>query len=224
MTSTEAGGPSSGGEPPEGREIDLGGPRELPHTRLSRPLDRAVARVGDVTSWLWGILVLVIVLNVTMRYLFAEGRIELEELQWHLYAVGFLIGLSYCVVGDAHVRVDVFHTGFSLRAKAWVELVGILCFLLPFIVLVLYYAVPFVERSWALQEVSDAPSGLPFCLSLGQTAELCLPMRWHIKAFLVIGFALLLVATLARLSRVTSYLFRFPRPLRETPPPPPASG
>ena len=217
MTSSDTGDPPSGGPPASGREVDLSGPRELPHTRLSQPLDRAVAKIGDITSWLWGILVLVIVINVTMRYLFAQGRIELEELQWHLYAVGFLIGLSYCVVSDSHVRVDVFHTGFSLRKKAWVELFGILLFLLPFILLVLYYAVPFVDRSRELQEVSDAPSGLPLCLPLGEAAELCLPMRWHIKLFLVVGFVLLLTATVARLSRVTSYLFRFPRPLGGAP-------
>ncbi len=224
MTPTDTDEPTPGDRPPMGHEIDLGGPKELPHTRLSRPFDRVVTKVGDWTSWLWGILVLVIVLNVTMRYLFAEGRVELEELQWHLYAVGFLVGLSYCVVSDTHVRVDVFHTGFSLKAKAWVELFGILLFLLPFIILVLYFGVPFVERSRELQEISDAPGGLPFCMALGETAELCLPMRWHIKLFLVIGFALLLAATVARLSRVTSFLFGYPRALRASPPDSAARG
>ena len=218
MTPADTDGPSPDDRPPSSYEVDLRGPRELPHTRLSRPFDRAVTKIGDWVSWLWGILVLVIVFNVTMRYLFAEGRIELEELQWHLYAIGFLVGLSYCVVADSHVRVDVFHTGFSLKAKTWVELFGILLFLLPFIVLVLYYAVPFVERSRELQEISDAPGGLPFCLSLGETSELCLPMRWHIKLFLVVGFVLLLAATIARLSRVTSFLFGFPRALSQSPP------
>lgn len=212
MTSAEGGGPPpTEGPPPDRREIDLTGPRELPRTRLSLGLDWFVSKVGDVTSWLWVILVLVIVLNVTLRYLFAEGRVELEELQWHLYAVGFLIGLSYCVVQDAHVRVDILYMSFNLRTKAWLELFGILFFLLPFTILVVYYAVPFIERSRDLQEISDAPGGLPFCLALGEDSELCLPMRWHIKLFLLIGFGLLLMATVARLSRVTSHLFGFPR-------------
>ena len=113
--------------------------------------------------------------------------------------MGFLVGLSYCVVSDTHVRVDVLHTGFSLRKKAWIELFGILFFLLPFIILVVNYAVPFVIRSWEMGEISDAPGGLPY--------------RWAIKSFLFFGFVLLLVAAVARLSRVTSLLFRFPRPL-----------
>ena len=188
-----------GGTSSASREDDISGERELPRTSLSVLLDRGVAKVGDVVSWLWLLLVGIIVVNVTMRYLFGEGRIEFEELQWHLYAVGFLIGLSYCVVSDTHVRVDVLHAGFPLRKKAWIELFGILLFLLPFIVLVVHYAVPFVLRSWEVGEISDAPGGLPY--------------RWAIKSFLFFGFVLLLVAAVARLSRVTSYLFRFPRRL-----------
>ncbi len=188
-----------GGATSASREYDISGARELPRTHLSILLDRGVEKVGDIVSWLWLILVGIIVVNVTMRYLFGEGRIEFEELQWHFYAVGFLVGLSYCVVSDTHVRVDVLHTGFSLRKKAWIELFGILFFLLPFIILVVNYAVPFVIRSWEMNEISDAPGGLPY--------------RWAIKSFLFFGFVLLLVAAVARLSRVTALLFRFPRPL-----------
>ncbi|MFP6605583.1 MAG: C4-dicarboxylate ABC transporter permease, partial [Myxococcota bacterium] len=75
----------------------------LPETRLSRGLDRLVRRVGDAASWLWLVLLGVVVLNVVLRYLFGEGRIEFEEIQWHLYATGFLIALGYAVESDDHV-------------------------------------------------------------------------------------------------------------------------
>ena len=66
----------------------------LPHTRLSLLISRSLQRLAAVLSWIWLALVGVIVLNVTMRYLFGEGRVEFEEIQWHLYAIGFLFGLS----------------------------------------------------------------------------------------------------------------------------------
>jgi len=165
----------------------------LPETGLSRRIDALLRAVGSAMSWSWVLLMLVIIGNVLMRYLFDEGRIEFEELQWHLYAIGWLFGLSYCFAADDHVRVDLFHERFSLRVQGWVELLGILCLLLPFLTLVLWFAIPFIEYSWQLGEVSEAPGGLPF--------------RWLIKAVLFAGFALLVLATLSRLSRVCALLF-----------------
>lgn len=77
--------------------------------------------------------------------------------------------------------------------QAWIELYGIFLFLLPFIALVLIHSIPFVASSFALSEISPSPGGLPF--------------RWLIKAFMPIGFALLLLAVISRLIRVWTYLF-----------------
>ena len=128
----------------------------LPETRLSRGLDRLVRRVGDAASWLWLVLLGVVVLNVVLRYLFGEGRIEFEEIQWHLYATGFLIALGYTVESDDHVRVDFLRDRFSPRLRAWFEFYGILILLLPFVALVLVYTVPFIAHSFAQGEVSAA--------------------------------------------------------------------
>ena len=165
----------------------------LPHTPLSQKIDLWVGRVGRGVSYIWAVLLAVIVINVLMRYAFSEGRIELEELQWHLYSVGFLLGLSYAYQEDAHIRVDVLHERFQPTTKAWIELYGILLFLLPFIALILIFAVPFVSASFALAEVSPSPGGLPY--------------RWLIKAALPIGFGLLLLSVLSRLVRIWSFLF-----------------
>jgi TRAP-type mannitol/chloroaromatic compound transport system permease small subunit len=105
-----------------------------------------------------------------------------------------LLGLAYAYQADAHIRVDVLHERLSERAQAWIELYGILLFLLPFIILILIFSVPFVLVSVQLNEVSQAPGGLPF--------------RWLIKAALPVGFSLLLLAAISRLSRVWSFLFQ----------------
>jgi TRAP-type mannitol/chloroaromatic compound transport system permease small subunit len=165
----------------------------LPQTALSRLIDPFIVHVGRAVSWTWLLLLLVIVGNVLSRYLFGEGRIELEEIQWHLYSLGFLLGLSYAFQADAHIRVDVVSERLPLRWRAWLELYGMLLALLPFIVLMLWYGLPFVVSSWAVSEVSQAPGGLPY--------------RWAIKAVLPLGFFLLLLAMLSRFSRVWQFLF-----------------
>lgn len=172
---------------------------ELPDTKLSLLIDNFVLRIGGFVSWGWIVLMMVIVTNVTLRYLFGEGRIEFEEIQWHIYAVGFMVGLSYCMEADDHVRVDVLHDRFSLKAQAWVEIFGLMFLLFPFIILVLIYAIPFVESSYAINEVSDAPAGLPY--------------RWAIKSALIIGFGLLGLATFARLLKATALVLGFPKAL-----------
>ncbi|MEM7542740.1 MAG: TRAP transporter small permease subunit [Pseudomonadota bacterium] len=165
---------------------------KLPHTALSRGLEAPLNWLGQTASWLWPLLMLVIVGNVILRYFFGEGRIELEELQWHLYAAGFLLALSYADIHDSHIRVDVLHERCPPRIQAWIELYGTLLLVLPFLSLVLYFSGPFVVASWSLGEVSQSPGGLPY--------------RWLIKGVLPLGFALLLLATIARLSRLWSYL------------------
>jgi TRAP-type mannitol/chloroaromatic compound transport system permease small subunit len=166
---------------------------ELPATNLSRRIDPLLTKVGESISWLWLILLLIIVGNVITRHVFGEGYIELEEIQWHIYSAGFLLGLSYAFQADAHIRVDVVLDLLRPRLRAWLELYGLLLALLPFIVLVLWYSVPFVQLSWNLSEVSQAPGGLPY--------------RWLIKAVLPLGFLLLLLAWFSRLTRVWCYLF-----------------
>lgn len=177
---------------PAGSSVAL----KLPQTRLSRAVDPWLVRIGHWSSWLWLALVVIIVVNVILRYAFGEGRIEFEEIQWHIYATGFLLGLGYALQADAHIRVDVLHERFPPTLKAWIELYGLLLLVLPFIAVVLIYSLPFVRASFEFGEVSASPGGLPY--------------RWAIKAVLPAGFALLLLAALSRLSRVWTFLFLDP--------------
>ncbi len=168
----------------------------LPHTRTSLAVRRWLGALKRAVSWLWVALIAVVVVNVALRYLFGDGHVEFEELQWHLYAVGFLLGLGACLDSDDHVRVDVLRARFSLRTEAWIEFYGLLLLFLPFVVLVLWFAIPFVAYAYQSGEVSDAPGGLPY--------------RWVIKAAIPVGMLLLLMAGWARLSRVWACLFRSP--------------
>jgi TRAP-type mannitol/chloroaromatic compound transport system permease small subunit len=171
----------------------------LPHTLLSAAISRVFKSLAAVLSWVWLLLIVVVVLNVTMRYLFDAGRIEFEEIQWHLYAIGFLIGLTTCMNTDSHIRVGVFHDNMHPRRQAWIELYGLLLLFFPFVSMVLWFSVPFIQYSYQISEISDAPGGLPF--------------RWAIKSVLAVAMALLLIAGFSRLLRVSCYLFGHPRPV-----------
>jgi TRAP-type mannitol/chloroaromatic compound transport system permease small subunit len=173
---------------------------ELPETGFSRRIDPLVRGVGKVSSYIWVVLVAVITVNVLLRYVAGKGLIEFEEGQWHLYAIAFLLALAWAVEADDHVRIDVISDRFAFRTKCWIELVGIVLALLPFLVLVVWYSFPFIAYSFRVGEISEAPGGLPY--------------RWAIKSFLLIGFVMLALAALSRLTRVAAALFtrRAPQP------------
>lgn len=164
----------------------------LPKTMLSAVIDRIIEFFGEVANWLWTVLMLVIVYQVVLRYAFAKGSIMLEEMQWHLYAVGFLLGLAVTEIRERHVRIDVLAELLPQRVRLWIEFVGLTCLLLTFVAVMLYYAVPFVIASFELHEQSAAPDGLPY--------------RWVLKSFIITGFVLLGLAAVSRVSRVLAAL------------------
>ncbi|MDV7339354.1 TRAP transporter small permease subunit [Terasakiella sp. A23] len=157
------------------------------HVPLPDAIDKFIRYVGNVVCGVNGLLVLAIIGNVALRYGFSNGQIWLEELQWHLYGAGVMMGLSYAQVNDSHIRVDIFHARFSDRTKRIIEIIGILLFILPFIWVVFYHSLDFVADAWRTGERSDAPLGLPF--------------RWAIKAVIPLSFGLLGLAILSRLYR-----------------------
>ena len=148
-------------------------------------IDRFILGVGSILSWGAVILVAIIILQVVLRYGFRSGFVVLEELQWHLYAIGVMFGLSFAQVKDSHIRVDLLHSMFSERTKRIVEILGILLLLLPFCWVVFYNSLDFFYDSWRVSERSDAPLGL--CC------------RWGIKAVIPISIGMLGLAALSRL-------------------------
>jgi len=164
----------------------------LPETRLSRVLDGIVRTVGEWSSWIWTILMLLIVIQVIQRYVIGLGSIQMEETQWHLYAIGFMLGLGFAELRERHVRIDVFAEMFPLRLRYWIEIVGLVVFLLPFCVFVIWWSIPYVIESWQVGEVSAAPGGLPF--------------RYLLKGVITIAFVLLAMTGVSRLSRVVAAL------------------
>lgn len=174
---------------PDKRQPPLG---QTPLHRNS--IDRIILAIGRTASWLTAVLMVLILVQVVLRYLFKTSFVSLEELQWHLYAVIIMLGLSFAYVKDSHIRLDIFHARFSKPAKDRVEILGILFLLWPMILVFFLHSLPFVAESFRIGERSDAPMGL--CC------------RWAIKAVIPVGFGLLFLGSLSRLIRVVFSVLR----------------
>ena len=129
--------------------------------RTARLIEWMTVRIGRWGSLLLPVLMIVIVLNVAVRYGLGLGLVELEEIQWHLNALVVLACLAYAYKADAHVRVDVLRGGFSPRRRAIVELLGIGLLLLPFAIGICWFAWGSFTYSLSIGERSPMPSGLP---------------------------------------------------------------
>lgn len=124
-------------------------------------IDRLVDAVGRAAAWLNVGMVAATCVVVTLRYAFDTGAIFLQESVVYLHGFGFLLGLSYALKHDAHVRVDVFYSRFRPGVRAAVNLVGHLLLLMPLAVVVVFTSWGYVAESWAVLEGSPEVGGIP---------------------------------------------------------------
>ena len=156
---------------------------------LINAIDTLNEAIGRAASWLVLAMVLLICYDVAMRYFFHQGSVALQELEWHLFALIFLLGSAYTLKYDNHVRVDILYQSqyLSNEHRALINIFGILFFLLPFCVLILITTWPFVENAYYYLEGSPDPGGLPY--------------RYLLKGSILVAFTLLILQGLAELLR-----------------------
>jgi TRAP-type mannitol/chloroaromatic compound transport system permease small subunit len=139
--------------------------------------------VGRAVSWTTLLLVLVTFADVVMRYFFNTSFVFTQELEWHIFAFIFLMGAGYTLKNDGHVRVEVFFGRLSPKGKAWINLVGVLFFLIPTCLLFIKTSLPFVLESYHVMEGSPDPGGIPY--------------RYILKSCIPAGYALILLQGLS---------------------------
>ena len=147
--------------------------------KLSHWIDSLNLWVGRVVAWSTALVVVVVFVDVVMRYAFNTSFVFTQELEWHLFAFIFLMGAGYTLLKDGHVRVDIFYQRLSPKAKAWIDLVGVFLFLIPGCYLIIATSIPFVQNAWAVNEGSPDPGGIPY--------------RFLLKACIPAGFILVLL-------------------------------
>lgn len=117
---------------------------------------------GRAVSWLTLVMVLVTFAVVVLRYQFQVGWIAMQESITYMHALVFMLGAAFTLKREGHVRVDIFYRRFGARARAWVDLLGTLLFLMPVFVFLLWVSWDYVLFSWSLREGSQEAGGLPF--------------------------------------------------------------
>lgn len=147
--------------------------------------DRVSKYAGLIASFLVLALSLLVAYDATMRYLFSAGSIALQEIEWYLFDIIFLLGLSYALKHDKHVRVDIFFERYSQQTRAIVQILSMLLLVIPFSLIFLNDALDMTSQSYLQHEVSSDPGGLSH--------------RWLIKAMLALGFVLLLVQAVSEI-------------------------
>lgn len=129
--------------------------------RISNRIDAISERTGQLAAWLVPLMVVIIGYDITMRYLFRIGSVALQELEWHLFALVFLLGAAYTLKHDGHVRVDIFYRKWGRRRRAWVDFLGGLLLLMPVCIFIAWSSWAYVLSSWSYLEGSPEAGGLP---------------------------------------------------------------
>lgn len=118
-------------------------------------------RMGRFTGWLMFILVLLVTLDVLFRWLFNTGYVAVQELEWWLFSIIFLLGAGYTFLHDGHVRVDIVYSRLSKKWQHIIDLGGAFIFLFPMCTLVIWSSHKFIVASWGFKEGTADPGGLP---------------------------------------------------------------
>ncbi len=173
---------------------------------LSRVIDAVNEKLGWIADWLVLASCLISAANAFSRYAFSISSNAWLEIQWYMFGALVLLGASYTLKRNEHVRVDIVYSNISTRRQIWIDLIGGILFLLPATLILTYLSWPVFYNSWALGEISSNAGGL---------------VRWPIKLFLPVGFALLSLQGISelikRIAMLTGHMkadLHYERPLQ----------
>ena len=158
---------------------------------LSRAIDGMTERVGRLVYWLVLIVVLISAANAVVRKLFNYSSNSYLEIQWYLFSVIFLFGAGYTLLRNEHVRIDIIAGRLSARTQNWIDVIGIVFFLFPMSIIIMWLSWPLFVDSYVRHEVSTNAGGLTI---------------WPARLMVPVGFALLIVQGLSELIKRIAFL------------------
>lgn len=159
--------------------------------QLSRAIDKMSEFIGRWVGWLVLAAALVSALNASVRKIFNTSSNAFLEIQWYLFAAVFLLAAGYTLMRQEHVKIDVVSGRFSKRTQIWIDIVGLCCFLFPFVIMIIKLAMPLVTNAFVTGEVSSNAGGL---------------IRWPVFALLPLGLALLGLQGISELIKRIAFL------------------
>ena len=160
--------------------------------KVVEQIDRLNEKLGRWCSWLTLGLVILVCIDVVIRYVFSDSSAWIMELEWHIFSLIFLLGAAYALKNDRHVRVDLFYAKFNPKDKALVNLIGHLFFLIPWCCIIIVYSFEYALTAYQIGETSPDPGGLParyiikFSITLGITLLLFQAIGEVIRAYLAL--------------------------------------
>ncbi|MCC6608762.1 MAG: TRAP transporter small permease subunit [Burkholderiales bacterium] len=162
-----------------------------PLLALARAIDFVNERIGRLVYW--GVLVMVLVsaANATSRYALSMASNAWLELQWYLFSAVFLLCSGYTLLHNEHIRIDVVSGRLSRRTQIWIDVFGLLFFLLPMSVFIMWLSWPIFMNAWTTGEISGNAGGL---------------VRWPARLLVPVGFFLLSAQGLSELIKRIAYL------------------
>jgi len=158
---------------------------------LSRVIDAVNEKLGWIADWLVLLSCLISAGNAFSRYAFSISSNAWLEIQWYMFGALVLLGASYTLKKNEHVRVDIVYSNISTRRQIWIDILGGILFMMPATLILAYLSWPVFYNSWALGEISSNAGGL---------------VRWPIKIFLPVGFALLTLQGVAEIIKRVAWL------------------
>ena len=159
--------------------------------KLSRQIDALTERIGKTAIWLVLIVVLVSAGNAVMRYTINYSSNALLEIQWYLFGLIFLPCAGYALLCNAHVRIDLISGRLSRRAQTWIDILGILFFLMPMAVAIMVLSWPVFVHAFVSSEMSNSAGGL---------------IVWPARLMIPAGFLLLILQALSELIKRFGFL------------------
>lgn len=147
--------------------------------KISGWIDRVSDTIGKAMGWVLVLLTLDVALNALGRWIFNFGDPKIDESQWWLFSIIFLLAAGYALLYNDHVRVDIIYSLLPKKHQAWIDLLCTLLFLFPWSLLVILTSRRFIIASWEMREASADPGGLP--------------AYYVLKAMIPIGFALMML-------------------------------
>ena len=159
--------------------------------KLSGLIDAISERIGRVVMWLILVTVLLSAGNAIARKAFRMSSNALFDLQWYLYSCVFLLGAGYAFLKNVHVRIDFVSSRLTARGRSWVDIVGIVVFLVPFCWMLIQMSWPLFIKAWQSGEMSQNEGGL---------------IRWPVYLLMPSGMALLLMQSVSELIKRIAFL------------------
>lgn len=147
-----------------------------PFIAFSRAVDAVNYQVGKIADWAVMLSCAISAGNAFVRYGISYSSNAWLEVQWYLFAATVMLGASYTLLRNEHVRVDLVYGNLGERARLWVDVFGMIVFMLPAVILLTWMTWPFFWDAWMRNEGSPNAGGL---------------VRWPVKFLLPIGFLLL---------------------------------